>query len=418
MGGDRLVSALSSVQEITEVRERAAATTRADRVSAVLLGLGYLATALACASRASLPSPGQVALLAGLIVLYALAYRTEFVAAGGATVPTQPVLVGLLLAAPLPLVPLAVLGALQLGNAGAQEPGALARRLLIRMISGWHCLGPVAVLWVFPTGPPGLGAWPVYLLALAAQFAADAATALTRCWALGIPPARLAASLRWTFSVDALLAPLGLCVVIASAGRPAGTVLLAAPILLVRLLARDRNEQLETAVALGTAYSAVQEEARMDVLTGLANRRAWLEAVQGAGARLADDPGLQVIVLVADVDGLKRVNDSLGHDTGDELIKAVGGIVQQAAPDGVAARLGGDEFGLLLLTRAGSGLAESLVPRVRALLQYHPGFGGQPLSASLGVATCPPAASVADAVTKADLAAGEDKIRRRAGRTT
>src|SRR5438128_1020735 len=112
-GDDRVHRALSVVQRIVEVRERAARSAgRADRLSAAGLGLGYAGIALACATAAPLPTMRQAVVLVALVALYVLAHRTEFVAAGGSTVPTEPVLVGMLLAAPLPLVPLGVLVAL------------------------------------------------------------------------------------------------------------------------------------------------------------------------------------------------------------------------------------------------------------------------------------------------------------------
>jgi diguanylate cyclase (GGDEF)-like protein len=417
-GEDRLRRALAVVQRIVDVRDRAARPVgRADRMSATGLGIGYLIIALVGASVAPLPTLREAGLLGLLVGLYVLAHRTEFVAPGGSTVPTEPVLVGLLLTTPLPLVPLAVLVALQLGGAGQQETGSRANDLLARLISGWHCLGPVAVLWAFPPGRPRLAEWPVYVLALLAQFVVDAGSAALRSWALGVPPRRLVAPLRWTFTVDALLAPLGLCVVVASGGSPAGLALLVVPIALVRLLARDRNEQLATAVTLGTAFTAVQEQARVDVLTGLANRRVWSEAVAEAQARLDAEPQLGVTALITDVDGLKRVNDSHGHDAGDEVLRAVAGVLTRVAPEGaVVARLGGDEFGVLVVAPCADSPASRLLADARAALERHPEMAGGPLSASLGVAACPPAQGVRHAVHLADLAAADDKLHRRAGR--
>ena len=418
-GEDRLLDALSSVRQIADVRARVRQSTGwADRLSALGLGLGYLAVAVACALAADVPTPGQALRLLVLVALYVVAHRTEFVAAGGSTVPTEPVLVGMLLLTSPLLVPLAVLVALQ--AAGLAEPGSRYRfrDLTARMISGWHCLGPVAVLWAVPVARPDLSGWRVYLLALLAQFVLDAGSALVRASALGVPPRQLRGPLGWTFAVDALLAPLGLCVVIAAADEPFALALLAAPIGLIRLLAHDRSVQLETAVTLGTAFTAVQEEARVDVLTGLANRRAWVEALGRAQARVAADADLVAVVLVADVDGLKRINDTFGHDAGDELIHDVGHVIAAAGPPGsVAARLGGDEFGLLVVASAADGLDTSMAGTVRAALAAHPGVRGLPLAASLGVAACPPAATVVDAMTRADLAAAEDKVRRKAGRT-
>jgi diguanylate cyclase (GGDEF)-like protein len=374
--------------------------------------------AVGCAVAADVPSPHQLLVLVLLVALYAVAHRTEFVAAGGSTVPTEPVLVGMLLAVPLPLVPLAVLVALQVGGAGAQESGSRATDLLARLISGWHCLGPVAVLAALPPGPPRLGAWPVYLLALFAQFAADAASAVVRCMALGVSPSRLVTPLRWTFTVDALLAPLGVCVVVAAGDAVAGIALLAAPIALVRLLARDRTEQLAKAVTLGTAFTAAREAALEDALTGLGNRRAWVEAIEAATVRVAGDRSLVAIALTADVDGLKRVNDTFGHDAGDDLIRAVAVVLVDTAPPGaVVARLGGDEFGVLAVLPAREADPDRLLGAVRDLLRRQPRVHGAVLSASLGVAACPPAPDVAEAARLADLAAGEDKLARRAGRT-
>jgi len=414
---DRLLTALSAVREMAGVRQRAADSAgRADRLSATGLGLGYLVIAVGIALVAPPPTVGEAVILLLLVLLYVIAYRTEFVATGGSTVPTEPVLVGLLLATPLHLVPLSVMAALLVAGVGAQEAGSRAGNLLARIIPGWHCLGPVAVLWLFPPGPPRLGAWPVYLLALGAQFALDGGSAAVRSLALAVPLRRLAAGLRWAFTVDTLLAPLGLCVVVAARDEPVALALLAAPIVLVRLLSRDRSEQVETAVTLGTAYHAVQEEARVDVLTGLANRRAWFEALEAAQRRAATEP-VVVVALIADVDGLKRVNDTLGHDLGDELIRRVGRAVADAGPVGaVTARLGGDEFGMLATVPEGSDVPGLLLSGVRASLARHPGVAGAPLSASLGVASCPPAHDVPEAVTLADLASAHDKIVRRAGR--
>jgi diguanylate cyclase (GGDEF)-like protein len=418
-GEDRVHRALSAVQRIIDVRDRAArSASLADRLSAAGLGLGYAGIALCCASTARLPAAREVLALLLLAGLYVLAHRTEFVAAGGSTVPTEPILVGLLLATPLPLVPLTVLVSLQIGGAGAQETGSRANNLLARLISGWHCLGPVAALWAFHPGPPRLGQWPVYLFALLAQFAVDATSAAVRSWALGVPPGRLVAPLRWTFTVDALLALLGLCVVIAAGGSLPGIALLAVPIGLVRLLARDRSEQLATAVTLGTAFTAVQEEARADPLTGLANRRVWDEAIDAAQARLEAFPDLLAVALVTDVDGLKRVNDTQGHDAGDDVLRAFATVLTRVAPhDAVVARLGGDEFGVLVVAPAGDRRAVRLPHDVRAALARHPEAAGGRLSASLGAAACPPADDVRGAVRSADLEAADDKLMRRAGRS-
>ena len=84
-------------------------------------------------------------------------------------------------------------------------------------------------------------------------------------------------------------------------------------------------------------------DARTDVLTGLKNRRAFLEQLE---SQLRDDQSsARVGVMLVDLDGFKEVNDSLGHHNGDELLRVVGRrFHRRLAARGFVARLGGDEF--------------------------------------------------------------------------
>ncbi|MEV0185849.1 GGDEF domain-containing protein [Streptomyces sp. NPDC050625] len=86
------------------------------------------------------------------------------------------------------------------------------------------------------------------------------------------------------------------------------------------------------------------DNARRDPLTGLPGRDALKERT----VRLARTHHKQLHVMVADADGLKAVNDTLGHAAGDTLIAAIGHRLGTwaAAHGGLAARLGGDEFGV------------------------------------------------------------------------
>jgi diguanylate cyclase len=85
-------------------------------------------------------------------------------------------------------------------------------------------------------------------------------------------------------------------------------------------------------------------DARTDALTGLQNRRAFLE---DAESKLGRAQGNQRVgILLVDLDGFKEVNDSLGHHSGDELLRIVGERFQRRiAHRGSLARLGGDEYG-------------------------------------------------------------------------
>ncbi len=102
------------------------------------------------------------------------------------------------------------------------------------------------------------------------------------------------------------------------------------------------------AVWKGAAFSRSQEaEALHDQLTGLPNRRLFLERC----ATILDESwtGRRCALLLIDLDGFKEVNDSLGHLAGDRLLREVGHRVRQVVgPTQVAGRLGGDEFAIFL----------------------------------------------------------------------
>jgi diguanylate cyclase (GGDEF)-like protein len=117
------------------------------------------------------------------------------------------------------------------------------------------------------------------------------------------------------------------------------------------------------------AEGELAHQAFHDSLTGLANRRLFLDRAEQA-LRRAGRTGTAPIVLCLDLDGFKDVNDSLGHQAGDALLRVVAtrllGVVR--AGDTVA-RLGGDEFAVLLDdTASGPAAAESLAERVLDVL--------------------------------------------------
>jgi diguanylate cyclase len=91
--------------------------------------------------------------------------------------------------------------------------------------------------------------------------------------------------------------------------------------------------------------NASRVEARTDFLTGLPNRRSFIEHLDG----LLADPTDKIALLVIDLDRFKEVNDSLGHHAGDDLLVQVGRRLQVVLGENAfLARLGGDEFGVCL----------------------------------------------------------------------
>jgi diguanylate cyclase (GGDEF)-like protein/PAS domain S-box-containing protein len=185
----------------------------------------------------------------------------------------------------------------------------------------------------------------------------------------------------------------------------------------------DVTELKHAEARLEELLASEQLQARTDVLTGLANRAAFGEQVEKALAR-ARLTGSTVAVILLDLDGFKEANDTLGHASGDELLRIVGERLRATARSGdTIARLGGDEF-VLLLADLEPELAEeratTVAERIRRALErpFALGRATAQISASVGVALHPRDAADADAlVAAADEAMYAAKRRRRALRS-
>jgi len=95
--------------------------------------------------------------------------------------------------------------------------------------------------------------------------------------------------------------------------------------------------------------SQLQKLASTDPLTGLANRRVFLEQLEQERAKVARLPHYSAVLLMLDLDFFKRVNDGYGHAAGDAVLKAFAEIVRNTSRAiDVPARLGGEEFAILL----------------------------------------------------------------------
>ena len=143
-----------------------------------------------------------------------------------------------------------------------------------------------------------------------------------------------------------------------------------------------------------------------DVLTKLFNRSFYVDELN----RIERKGIWPMTIIMADLNGLKSVNDQWGHAVGDALLRRVGEVLDKAVEKpSCAARIGGDEFALLLPGVDAEG-GETLMAEIRRLTdlnnQFHPGM---PLSLSMGAATSGFGERLEEVVRRADIAMYETK---------
>ena len=153
------------------------------------------------------------------------------------------------------------------------------------------------------------------------------------------------------------------------------------------LTERKRFERriIEQTERLREINRALEEQAVSDSLTGLANRRG-LHAQMEAILRLARRGTHPTSLLMLDVDHFKEYNDTCGHPAGDEALRTVAGVLQDAARrSDIVARYGGEEF-VVLLPETGSSGALDVAERIRGLVAAAETLE-RPLTVSIGAAT-------------------------------
>ena len=231
--------------------------TQRERVSALVLGGGFLVAALATALL--LPASDRevsFGLTALLVAGYALAYRLDFEVGTGSAVPVQLVFVPMLFVFPVAYVPLLVAAGIVLGNLIDYARGTIhLERVFLRVVNAWHALGPVLVLGIAGEAPPSLDQWPLYLGALAAQFAFDfASAAVYERLTQGVLPSVQLRAMSLVWLVDATLASVGLAIAFAAVESPYGVLLALPLIVLLSVFARERQVRIDHALELSSAY--------------------------------------------------------------------------------------------------------------------------------------------------------------------
>ncbi|WP_433207047.1 diguanylate cyclase domain-containing protein [Dactylosporangium sp. CS-047395] len=152
--------------------------------------------------------------------------------------------------------------------------------------------------------------------------------------------------------------------------------------------ARPALESLAAQSALGLANAeraaALHHQSFHDALTGLANRQLLREHLTRAIARARR--GSPVAVVLIDVDGFRKVNDTYGHATGDQLLAAVAHRIREAIRGAdVAARLGGDEFAVILDGMGTAADAVHVAARLSAAIRAPLQVAGVDLTPSAGI---------------------------------
>ncbi len=172
----------------------------------------------------------------------------------------------------------------------------------------------------------------------------------------------------------------------------------------------------QTVSALHEALEDAVHKASHDALTGLANRATFLATLERSLARGITGTGPRPCVLYVDLDYFKVVNDTYGHQVGDELLSVTAARLQSGVrADDLVARLGGDEFAVLLGSVTDEDQAERLADRLHHEVSKPVQLASQRFypSASIGVAPAVTDDLPAALLNRADLALYEAKRRGR-----
>jgi putative nucleotidyltransferase with HDIG domain len=244
-------------RRIEESRERRRRKQdRPERLGMLLFNGGFIAGAVALALLAEPARAFSPLLALAFVVSLVLASRIEFSVGVGTAVPTQLVFVPMLLLLPTPYVPVLVAAGLVASSAletfrAEMSPG----RALGGVSDAWFSLVPAVVIVAFGAQLPAWEHLPVYVLAIAAQLAADAAVYVLRvALALRVPLREVRSEVGFSERVDVLLSPIGLLAAIAAADAPVGALLVAGLFPLLLGFEREREGRIERSLELGRAY--------------------------------------------------------------------------------------------------------------------------------------------------------------------
>ncbi len=190
--------------------------------------------------------------------------------------------------------------------------------------------------------------------------------------------------------------------------------LVAVAVVATGLLSRTMFRRLKrTSMALARSESQARHEAKHDALSGLPNRVHMVEKIEAfLHSPVAKRTGQRAVAAYIDIDRFKDINDTLGHEAGDQLISAVAQrLVGRLRPQDFLSRFGGDEFAILCAP-AGHEAAVTLARRIAQAFDSPFNIKGQNIrvTASVGLAIAPENGTSADELMRhADIALYEAK---------
>jgi HD-GYP domain-containing protein (c-di-GMP phosphodiesterase class II) len=229
---------------------------RRELIASIIGASGFLIVAGVLAAAAPHTRSLSLSSLALVLVVWIAIERVTFPVAGGWTRPTVLAFVPALFLLPTAFVPIVAMVAIMC----RQAPALLRRRIDAALVPGfiadaWFTVGPVLVLVLAGAQNFAWSRWPIYLVALAAQFVFDGAAAVWWSWAAeGVSPRVQLPLLGFVYVVDAALAPLGLLIAGAAVQRHGLILIALSPIAMFHLFARERHQRLDQTLALSTAY--------------------------------------------------------------------------------------------------------------------------------------------------------------------
>jgi HD-GYP domain-containing protein (c-di-GMP phosphodiesterase class II) len=227
-----------------------------DRLASLLLAVPFLVVSVALTMLAHSSRQAGLWMFVVFIGSYALASRIEFEIGTGSAVPTQLVLIPMLVLLPVQDVPLCVLVGLLLGSLPDYARGRVpVDRSVLRFVNSWHAVGPALVL--IAAGQPAPTPWNlgIYALALVAQFVFDfGSTALRDRLGLGVSPFSLVRFMVWIWAVDLALTPIAILAALGAQADP-WLVIFTLPLMgLLAYFARERQVRIDHALELSHAY--------------------------------------------------------------------------------------------------------------------------------------------------------------------